>query len=192
MTAISAIYPIGRHELTGDASLGAGTPNEPGAFEQVLRAHATRQRASLRRSGGAERADAHRAFEAFVMQNMLGAMMPDETTKLFGTGSAGRMWKSILVEKIADQIARSGRVRLVSDSAFGSPPADAPANGAVNVQQLHGNPVTIERNGVSGWEVALQLPPEEALAAASPPASAVSAQNAVVDNWQAVVTLEPT
>lgn len=49
------------------------------------------------------------------MQTFIEAMLPDETVKMFGTGSAGKMWKSQLAEKLAEQVAASGRLRITSD-----------------------------------------------------------------------------
>lgn len=63
-----------------------------------------------------------RSFEAFAMQTFIDAMLPDETVKLFGTGSAGKMWKSMLAEQLAGQITASGRLRLVPDTASQVPP----------------------------------------------------------------------
>ncbi len=65
---------------------------------------------------GASRASkARQDFEAFVLQAMLGAMMPEGSSKLFGTGPAGKIWQSMLSEQMAGQIAASGRLRLLGD-----------------------------------------------------------------------------
>lgn len=83
---------------------------------------------------------ARKSFEAFALQVFIGSMLPKENTKLFGTGSAGKMWQAMLAEKLADQIAASGRLKLVPDQAAGTPsPAtaisarDAAAAGAAPV-----------------------------------------------------------
>jgi peptidoglycan hydrolase FlgJ len=58
---------------------------------------------------------ARRTFEAFALQAFIGSMLPKENAKLFGTGSAGKLWQSLLAEKLADQIASSGRLKLLPD-----------------------------------------------------------------------------
>lgn len=64
----------------------------------------------------AKRADkARKSFEALALQVFIGSMLPKENTKLFGTGAAGKMWQATLAEKIADQIAASGRLKLLPD-----------------------------------------------------------------------------
>ncbi|MFN3744291.1 MAG: hypothetical protein ACK4TL_06265 [Hyphomicrobiaceae bacterium] len=66
---------------------------------------------------------ARRSFEAFALQVFIGSMLPKENTQLFGTGSAGKLWQSLLAEKLADQIAASGRLKLLPDEAVA--PADS-------------------------------------------------------------------
>lgn len=61
-----------------------------------------------------------RAFEAFALQTFIESMLPDETTKLFGSGSAGKMWKSLLAEKLAAQIADSGQLNLTPATTRGA------------------------------------------------------------------------
>ena len=57
-----------------------------------------------------------RSFDAFAMQMFIESILPDETVRLFGTGSAGKMWKSMLAEKLAEQVVASGRVPLVPET----------------------------------------------------------------------------
>ena len=58
---------------------------------------------------------ARKSFEAFALQVFIGSMLPKESEKLFGTGSAGKLWQSLMAEKLADQIASSGRLKLLPD-----------------------------------------------------------------------------
>lgn len=67
------------------------------------------------------RADkANRDFEAMVLANLLEAAMPDDSAALFGEGTAGSVWKSMLVEQIAGQMARSGGIGIAAQLARGS------------------------------------------------------------------------
>lgn len=84
-----------------------------------------------------------RAFEAVTLQVFVEFMLPDERSKLFGTGAAGKMWKSLFSERLAEAIAASDRLRLLPERTFGaaaqadhlaSPMAalpSAPASGAL-------------------------------------------------------------
>ncbi len=55
--------------------------------------------------------DAARQFEAFVLQSFVDAMLPRESGA-FGRGIAGYIWKSMLAEQIATELARSGGVGI--------------------------------------------------------------------------------
>ncbi|CUA85090.1 Rod binding protein [Chelatococcus sambhunathii] len=64
--------------------------------------------ASVRRSDG----DPYRKFEAFVLQNFIEAMLPENGEVVFGTGTAGKIWKSMLAEKMGEQVAVSGGIGI--------------------------------------------------------------------------------
>lgn len=51
-------------------------------------------------------------FEAFVLQSFIQSIMPQEATAAFGEGTAGEVWKSMLAEKIAMQVAEAGGVGI--------------------------------------------------------------------------------
>ena len=125
----------------------------PASFEAVVAkiadAHATQDVAAKAVAIGPVAASAksitktQRAFEAVTLQAFVGSMLPDERSKLFGTGAAGKMWKSLFAERLAEAIAASDRLRLLPEQAFGgaakaghsaSPMAalpSAPASGAL-------------------------------------------------------------
>jgi len=56
-------------------------------------------------------------FEAVLLQNMVEGMMPKDSEAMFGSGTAGSIWKSMLAEKIAAEIARAGTVGLAKQIA---------------------------------------------------------------------------
>jgi Rod binding domain-containing protein len=60
---------------------------------------------------------AYRGFESMVLANFLGAAFPDQATSVFGSGTAGGMWKSMLVQAMADQMARAGGVGIAEQLA---------------------------------------------------------------------------
>jgi Rod binding domain-containing protein len=51
-------------------------------------------------------------FEAFVLQSFIQSIMPQESTAVFGEGTAGEVWKSMLAEKIAMQVSEAGGVGI--------------------------------------------------------------------------------
>ncbi|MDH4983631.1 rod-binding protein [Hyphomicrobium sp. D-2] len=58
-------------------------------------------------------------FEAVLLQNMVEEMMPKDSQAMFGSGTAGNMWKSMLAEKIAEQIAKSGALGIAEQIEAG-------------------------------------------------------------------------
>ncbi len=98
---------------------------EIGPFETVIRKAAEQAASSsapsVATAPGAEEAKAkqalkaRKAFETFALQTFIGSMMPKENNKMFGTGSAGKLWQSMMAEKLAEQIAASGRLKLMPD-----------------------------------------------------------------------------
>jgi peptidoglycan hydrolase FlgJ len=61
-------------------------------------------------------------FEAFVLQEFLSAMLPEQAESMYGTGLSGEMWQSMFAEKIAAQMAERGGIgiadRLLKDYQF--------------------------------------------------------------------------
>lgn len=82
-----------------------------GAFdaEGALVAMRNRASTSVRRADGS---DPYRKFEAFVLQNFIETMLPDNAEAVFGTGTAGRIWKSMLAEKMGEQVAAAGGIGI--------------------------------------------------------------------------------
>jgi len=58
-------------------------------------------------------------FEAMILTQFVETMLPDEAEQVFGKGSAGDIWKSMLAEQVAGQLAASGGVgiaEMINDS----------------------------------------------------------------------------
>jgi hypothetical protein len=66
-----------------------------------------------------KKSEVHIQFEALLLQNMVEAMMPEDSEALMGSGLAGKMWKSMLAEKIAAEIARNGTIGIAKQIASG-------------------------------------------------------------------------
>ena len=77
-------------------------------------------------SPAARASKAQKSFEAFALQTFIGSMLPKENSKMFGTGNAGKMWQSLLAEKLAEQITASGRLKLLPQQQGGAASAGAP------------------------------------------------------------------
>jgi flagellar protein FlgJ len=68
-----------------------------------------------RRGGG----DAFAQLEAFVLKTFIESMLPANAETAFGKGTAGEIWKSMLAEQLANEMARSGQVGLARRLAQG-------------------------------------------------------------------------
>lgn len=51
-------------------------------------------------------------FEAMLLNGFVNEMMPKDATATFGQGTAGDMWKSMLADQVARQIAKSGSLGI--------------------------------------------------------------------------------
>jgi peptidoglycan hydrolase FlgJ len=78
-----------------------------------------------RAADGSKDKDVYVQFEALLLQNMIETMMPDDAEAVFGSGTAGSVWKSMLAEKVAAQIARSGALGIAQQIAAGPTAASA-------------------------------------------------------------------
>jgi hypothetical protein len=69
--------------------------------------------------GSPQKADVYVQFEALLLQNMIEAMLPEDAEAVFGSGTAGKVWKSMLAEKVAEEIARTGSLGIAKQIAAG-------------------------------------------------------------------------
>jgi Rod binding domain-containing protein len=51
-------------------------------------------------------------FEAMMLNSFVSELLPKDTGEVFGQGTAGDMWRSMLAEQVSTQIATSGRLGL--------------------------------------------------------------------------------
>jgi hypothetical protein len=58
-------------------------------------------------------------LEAFVLQTFIQSMLPKNAQHVFGKGTAGEVWKSMLAEKLGAEIARSGQLGIAKRLAAG-------------------------------------------------------------------------
>lgn len=62
-------------------------------------------------------AKAFRGFEAMALTTFVEAAFPGNASAAFGSGLAGGVWKSMLAEQIATQMARSGGIGIADQLA---------------------------------------------------------------------------
>ncbi|HRN88920.1 rod-binding protein [Hyphomicrobium sp.] len=78
--------------------------------------------------------DAAQKFEAFVLQTFIQEMMPKEAEGVFGSGVAGDFWRSMMAEKMAEQVAERGELGIADlVRAGGAAPARTPASVSLDV-----------------------------------------------------------
>lgn len=63
-------------------------------------------------AGADRRTKAMQDFEAMVLQNFIGSMLPQNAEQVYGEGTAGDIWKSMLAEQLGKQMARSGGIGI--------------------------------------------------------------------------------
>ena len=56
-------------------------------------------------------------LESVLLKNVIDQMLPKDAVDVFGSGVAGDVWRSMLSDKIANQIAKSGALKI-SDRLF--------------------------------------------------------------------------
>lgn len=105
--------------LTPPVSL---TPIKPAADQAAAAdfgaALQSAETATADKSAAARSSKAYQQFEAFVLQTFIEAMLPKDSTNVFGQGIAGETWKSMMAEKIASEVAGTGLLDGVKTTAI--------------------------------------------------------------------------
>ncbi|XUY27186.1 rod-binding protein [Agrobacterium sp. rho-8.1] len=60
--------------------------------------------------------ETYRKFEASVLSTMLQNMMPKESEEVYGKGSAGDFWKSMMAEQMADAVSKRGGIGIAEQA----------------------------------------------------------------------------
>jgi hypothetical protein len=90
-----------------------------------------RPRSAVTRSAApTDQKKTYREFEAFVLQSFIQPMMPKSSSQVFGSGTAGEVWKSMLVEQMGREFARNGGIGIAASlgdrSGIGGRRSDPP------------------------------------------------------------------
>lgn len=97
-----------------DRSTASAAPSEPAspstaAPVQVIRASSP--------------TDVYRKFEAFVLQVFVETMLPKQSEDLFGKGTAGTVWRSMMAEQLGNQLAAGKGIGIAKQLAAAHPAA---------------------------------------------------------------------
>jgi hypothetical protein len=65
--------------------------------------------------------EVYRKFEAFVLQTFVETMLPKESEEVFGKGTAGGIWKSMLAEQLGAQLAKGKGIGIAKQLAAAHP-----------------------------------------------------------------------
>jgi hypothetical protein len=104
----AAASPAGDQASAGAAEAALGSPDV--AQTRVIRAPAA--------------GETYRKFEAFVLQTFVETMLP-KNDDLFGKGTAGGVWRSMLAEQLGNQLAQGRGIGIAKALAASHPaPAD--------------------------------------------------------------------
>ncbi|RDL52870.1 hypothetical protein BLJAPNOD_04035 [Ensifer sp. M14] len=61
--------------------------------------------------------ETYRKFEAMILQNFVKSMLPNDSENVFGKGTSGDIWKSMMAEQIGDVISKSGGIGIADQLA---------------------------------------------------------------------------
>ncbi len=107
------------------APAASTTDQRPAPFVRMIEANTVRQEPARPRT----RLNAYGQFEAFLLQTFVQSMLPKNAANVYGKGTAGEVWRSMLAERIGEQLAKSGQVgiadRLASSVRQPSPAVEA-------------------------------------------------------------------
>ena len=106
-------------------------------------------------------ADAFGQLEAFVLQTFIQSMLPKNAQHVFGKGTAGEVWKSMLAERLANEIAHNGQMGIAKRLASGRAEStasrpDAPSTGALTLPPS----LSPSASGASAFLAAQGEPPQ--------------------------------
>ncbi len=93
----------------------AATP----AFQHQLLASANGSSVSMSAASVGDAApdkslEVYQRFEAMILQNFVGSMLPKDSEQLYGEGTAGEIWKGMMVEQLGAVLAKGGGIGIAA------------------------------------------------------------------------------
>lgn len=71
----------------------------------------------------------YRKFEAFVLQMFVETMLPKDAEDVFGKGTAGNIWRSMLAEQIGNEMAKGNGVGIAKQLTKSRPTSSPTSEG---------------------------------------------------------------
>lgn len=59
-------------------------------------------------------AESYQRFEAMILQNFIGSMLPKDSEELYGKGTAGEIWKGMMAEQLGAALAKGGGIGIAA------------------------------------------------------------------------------
>lgn len=93
----------------------AATP----AFQHQLLASANGSSVSMSAASVGDAApdkslEVYQRFEAMILQNFVGSMLPKDSEQLYGEGTAGEIWKGMMAEQLGAVLAKGGGIGIAA------------------------------------------------------------------------------
>jgi peptidoglycan hydrolase FlgJ len=107
LSALAASNPTGA-DFSADLERAAS----PAAPTPLANAADARARLAEMPGGPDKLGEAKTQFEAMMLNSFVGELLPKDASNVFGQGTAGDMWRSMLAEQVSLQIAKSGKLGL--------------------------------------------------------------------------------
>lgn len=102
--------------LAFDAALDRAAGSRPRHLTDASGVLATRRTNEALFSNGAagprRQDDVYSRFEAMALTTFVESMLPSRADAVFGEGTSGRIWKGMMAEKIAAQLAEAGGIGI--------------------------------------------------------------------------------
>ena len=153
LNALAALAPSAGNDFAATLKAAGATPGL-GASATTLPTGLANMRQTLAMSApaGTDKASkAARQFESVLINSFVSEMLPKDATQAYGQGTAGEMWRSLLSEKVSDEIAKSGSLglsrRLFAGHASGA--AAALSHAVHAVPGGHAGDVVMSGNNIS-------------------------------------------
>lgn len=99
--------------------------------------------------------DAGVQFEAFFLQSFIQSILPQEASEVFGEGTAGEVWKSMMAEKMAMQFAEAGGIGIAK---MISPKGNAPGGDVIRTGLAAGKLLDMQLDTARAADEALATP----------------------------------
>ena len=112
MQRLTALASSHAPEADFSADLDRVASSAPAIPAPLASAADARSRLAETPNGSDRLNQAKTQFEAMMLTPLVGEMLPKDAGNVFGSGTAGDMWRSMLAEQVSMQIAKSGKLGL--------------------------------------------------------------------------------